>query len=152
MINSSLTGILQDAIGREHCRQAILVTRVGSMVATAGKDALPMAQSLGPIIAAVYGTGRELGRLLGAGEQSFQLQRGRRQDLLLCPMPSGMVLAATFPVQVDEDAALSVADYLIEQIEAMMPAVRSASGNSTLAPELRDEAVSFLDQIFSSAA
>ena len=152
MINSSLTGILQDAIGREQCRQAILVTRVGSLVASAGKDVKPLAQSLGPIISAVFGTGRELGRLLGAGEQSFQLQRGRRQDLLLCPMPSGMVLAATFPVQVDEDRALSVADHLIHQIEALTPSSYLLSSSLTLSPELRDEALSFLDQVFPSAA
>ena len=152
MINSSLTVLLNDVIGREQCRQAILVTRVGSMVAAAGKDARPLAQSLGPIVAAVFGTGRELGRLLGAGEQTFQLQRGRRQDLLLCPMPSGMVLAATFPVQVDEDRALSVADHLIEQIEALTPASAAISNKFALAPELRDEAASMLDQIFTSAA
>ena len=151
-MNSSLTGILQDAIGREQCRQAILVTRVGSLVASAGKDVQPLAQSLGPIVSAVFGTGRELGRLLGAGEQSFQLQRGRRQDLLLCPMPSGMVLAATFPVQVDEDRALSVADHLIGQIEALTPSSYPGNRTLSLSPELRDEAAGFLDQVFPSAA
>ncbi len=152
VIHNSLTGILQDAIGREQCQQVILVTRVGSLVASAGKDAKPLAQSLGPIISAVFGTGRELGRLLGAGEQSFQLQRGRRQDLLLCPMPSGMVLAATFPQQVDEDRALSVADHLIGQIEARTPSTYPQSSGLTLSLELHDEAVSFLDQVFPSAA
>ncbi|WP_031499777.1 hypothetical protein [Bryobacter aggregatus] len=152
MINSSLSGILQGLIGREQCRQAILVTHVGSIVATAGQDAKPFALSLGPIIAAVSGTGRELSRLLGAGEQYFQLQRGRRQDLLLCPMPCGMILAASFPAQVDEGRVLDLADQLIEQIEALTPDTGSASESQPLSPELRDEATSFLDQLFPTAA
>jgi predicted regulator of Ras-like GTPase activity (Roadblock/LC7/MglB family) len=116
MINSSLSGILQDSIGREQCRQILLVSRVGTMVASAVKDSTPVAQSLGPIVASTFGTGGELSRLLGVGEQNFQIQRGRRQDLLLCPMPSGMILAATFPVQVGEEEALSLASHLMDQL------------------------------------
>ncbi len=152
MINSSLSGILQDSIGREQCRQVILVSRVGTMVASAGKESTPLAQSLGPIVASTFGTAGELGRLLGIGDQNFQLQRGRRQDLLLCPMPSGMILAATFPVQVGEDNALALADHLIEQIEALTPSLDSYSPRHPLTPELRDEALAFYDQIFSAAA
>ena len=152
MINSSLSGILQDSIGREQCRQVILVSCAGTMVASAGKESTVIAQSLGPIIASTFGSGGELGRLLGVGEQNFQLQRGRRQDLLICPMPSGMILAATFPVQVGEDRALALADHLIEQIEALTPSLDSYSIRYPLAPELRDEALVFYDQIFSVAA
>ena len=153
MTNSSLSGILQDSIGREQCRQIILVSRIGTMVARAGKESAPVAQSLGRMVASAFANGGELGRLLGGGEQNFQLQRGRRQDLLLCPMPSGMILAATFPVQVDEDHALALADHITQQIEALTPALTPALGaHSPLAPELRDEAFHFFDQIFSSAA
>ena len=152
MINSSLSGILQDSIGREQCRQVILVSRVGTMVASAGKDSNAVAQSIGPIVASTFSTGGELGRLIGVGEQNFQLQRGRRQDLLICPMPSGMILAATFPVQVGEDRALALADHLIEQIDALTPTLDTYAPRYPLAPELRDEALAFYDQIFSVAA
>ncbi len=152
MINSSLSGILQDSIGHEQCRQVLLVSRVGTVVASAVKDSTPIAQSLGPIVASTFGTGSELSRLLGVGEQNFQLQRGRRQDLLLCPMPSGMILAATFPVQVDEENALSLATHLIDQIEALTPATDSYSDRQALSPEMRDEANALLDQLFASAA
>jgi hypothetical protein len=152
MINSSLSGILQDSIGREQCRQVLLVSRVGTVVASAVQDATPIAQSLGPIVASTFGTSGELSRLLGVGEQSFQLQRGRRQDLLLCPMPSGMILAATFPVQVNEEIALSLATHLMDQIEALTPANESYSNRPPLSPELRDEAVALLDQLFAPSA
>jgi len=152
MINSSLSGILQDSIGLEQCRQILLVSRVGTMVASAAKESEPLAPSLGPIVASTFGSGAELGRLLGLGEQDVQIQRGRRQDLLLCQMPSGMILSATFPVQVDEDRARSVASNLIDQIEALTPTTDSYSDLPALHPELRDEAVSLIDSLFSKAA
>ena len=149
MTNSSLSGILQDSIGREQCRQIILVSAIGTIVASAGKESAPVAQSLGRMVASAFANGGELGGLLGVGEQNFQLHRGRRQDLLLCPLPSGMILAATFPVQVDEDHVLALADHIIQQIEALNPAL---GAQSPLAPELLDEAFHFFDQIFRSAA
>jgi len=152
MINSSLSGILQDSIGREQCRQVLLVSHIGTVVASAVKDSTPIAQSLGPIVASTFGTSVELSRLLGVGEQNFQLQRGRRQDLLLCPMPSGMILAATFPVQVDEENALALATHLIDQIEALTPANDSYSNRPALSPEMRDEATALITQLFAPAA
>jgi predicted regulator of Ras-like GTPase activity (Roadblock/LC7/MglB family) len=152
MINSSLSGILQDSIGREQCRQVLLVSRVGTMIASAAKEAQPYAPSIGPIVASTFGTGGELGRLLGVGEQNIQLQRGRRQDMLLCQMPSGMILAATFPVQVDEEHATAFASHLIDQIESLTPSSDAYSDRAPLAPELRDEAVALLDELFAQAA
>ena len=152
MINSSLSGILQDSIGQEQCRQVLLVSRVGTMVANAGKDTHNFTQSLGPIVASTYGSGTELGRLLGVGEQDFQIQRGRRQDLVLCQMSNGMILAATFPVQVDEERAAAFARQLIDQIESLTPAFDPYSDRPLLQPELRDEAIGLLDQIFATAA
>lgn len=152
MINSSLSRILQDSIGQEQCRQVLLVSRVGTMVANAGKDTHNFTQSLGPIVASTYGSGTELGRLLGVGEQDFQIQRGRRQDLVLCQMSNGMILAATFPVQVDEERAAAFARQLIDQIEALTPAFDPYSDRPLLQPELRDEAIGLLDQIFATAA
>lgn len=152
MINSSLSGILQDSIGREQCRQVLLVSRVGTMVASAGKESQSFPPSLGPIVASTFGTGGELGRLLGVGEQNFQLQRCRRQDLLICQMPSGMILVATFPVQVDEERATAFASLLISQIEALTPSTDAYSDRPALAPELRDEVLALVDRIFSQAA
>lgn len=152
MINSSLSGILQDAIGREQCRQVLLVSRVGTVVASAHTESQHFAPSIGPIVAATLSTGGELGRMLGVGEHNFQIQRGRRQDMLLCQMPSGMILVATFPVQVDEDKALTFAGNLIDQVEALTPATLAYADRPGLAPELRDEAVALLDQIFATAA
>ncbi len=151
MINSSLSGILQDSIGREQCRQVVLVSRVGTMVASAAKEAQPVAASLGPIVASTFGRAGDLGRLLGAGEQDFQIQRGRRQDLLLCQMPSGMILAATFPVHVDEERATAFASSLIGKIETLTPSTEAYSDRPSLAPELRDEAIALIDQLFLAA-
>lgn len=152
MINSSLSGILQDAIGIEQCRQVLLVSRVGTMVASAGKDAHQFSQSLGPIVASTFGTGNELSRQLGVGEQNFQITRGRRQDLVLCQMPSGMILAATFPVKIEEERAEEFAAQLIDKIEAYTRSTDAYSDRPALAPELRDEAVRLIDQLFLSAA
>ncbi|MBM3761366.1 MAG: hypothetical protein FJW36_14095 [Acidobacteria bacterium] len=152
MTNSRLSGILQDSIGREQCRQVLLVSRVGTMIASAGKEAQPFASSIGPIVASTFGNGGELGRLLGVGEQNFQLQRGRRQDLLLCQMPSGMILAATFPVQVDEEHATTFASQVIDQIASLTPSSDAYSDRALLSPELRDDAVALLDELFAQAA
>jgi predicted regulator of Ras-like GTPase activity (Roadblock/LC7/MglB family) len=152
MINSSLSGILQDAIGQEQCRQVLLVSRVGTMVAGAGKDTHNFSQSLGPIVASTFGRGAELGRLLGVGDQDFQIQRGHRQDLILCQMSNGMIVAATFPVQVDEERAAAFARQLINQIEALIPSFDPYSDRPLLTPELRDEAIRLVDQIFAATA
>jgi len=152
MINSSLSGILQDSIGLEQCRQVLLVSRVGTVVASAAKESQPVSQSIGANVANTFGAGSQLGRLLGVGEQHVQLQRGRRQDLLLCQMPSGMILAVTFPVQVDEERATAFASDLIDQIDRLTPASDVYADRTSLAPELRDEAVSLIDKIFQAAA
>jgi hypothetical protein len=152
MINSSLSGILQDAIGTEQCRQILLVSRVGTMIASADKEAKLPAPTLGPIVASTFATSNEVSRLLVIGEQDYQLQRGRRQDLLLCSMPSGMILAATFPVKVDEEKALDLANHLIDQIEALTPTIENYANRPALGAELRDEVMSLLDEIFPQAA
>lgn len=152
MINSSLSGILQDAIGRDQCRQVLLVSRVGTMVSSAAGDFLPLSPNIGPIVASTFSTGGELGRLLGIGEQNFQLRRGHRQDLLLCQMPSGMILVAAFPVRVDEERAVAFASGLIDQIEALTPRHDPYADRPALPPELRDASLSLLDQLFAHAA
>lgn len=152
MINSSLSGILQDSIGQDQCRQLLLVSRVGTVVAGAGKETHNFAQSLGPIVASTFEKANELGRLLGVGEQDFQLQRGHRQDLVLCQLPSGMLLAATFPVQVDEERAAAFATNLSDRLEALTPAVDPYAVRTSIAPELRDEALELINRIFSASA
>jgi predicted regulator of Ras-like GTPase activity (Roadblock/LC7/MglB family) len=149
MINSSLSGILQDLVGREHCKQAILVTRAGSLVAQAGGNAVPLEQNLGPIIAAVFGTGRELGRLLGASHSEWHLQRGRRADLFLFPMPGEMVCVACFPPDTEEERAVSLAQHLETHLQALSPAM-SARRRVPLPPELREEAMGVLDLLFAA--
>ncbi len=152
MINSSLSGILQDSIGVEQCRQILLVSRVGTMLASAGKETRQIAHSLGPVVASTFGANTDLGRLLGVGEQNLVLQRGRRQDLLLCQLSSGMILAATFPVKVDEERAAAFAGQLMDQLEGLTLSVNAYTDREPLAPELRDEACRLLDEIFPAAA
>lgn len=151
MINSSLSGILQDSIGRQQCRQILLVSRVGTMVASAVKDSTPISQTLGPIVASTFSTGGELSRQLGMGKPNFHLQRGRRRDLLLCPMPGGMILAATFPTDIEEKSMLALASHLTEQIEALTPANEAFSDRQSLEPELMEDASVLLDQLFAPA-
>ncbi len=153
MTNSSLSGILQDALGQDNCRQVLLVSRVGTVVAGAARDSQALSPSIGPIVASTFATGSELGRLLGAGEHSFHFQRGRRQDLVLCQMPSsGMILAAAFPVQVSEETALAFASEVIEQIETLTPTTHVYSDPPELTSDLRDEATALIDQLFAPAA
>ncbi len=92
-----------------------------------------------------------MSRRLGLGKQNFHLQRGRRRDLLLCPMPGGMILAATFPTEIEEKNVLALASDLIEQIEALTPANEAYSDRQTLEPELLEEASVLIDQLFAPA-
>jgi predicted regulator of Ras-like GTPase activity (Roadblock/LC7/MglB family) len=149
MLNSSLSGLLQDLIGRDHCRQAVLVTRVGSLVAQAGDTGPALELNLGPIIAMVFGTGRQMGMFLGLGQTEWHLQRGRRADLFLFPMPGDMVLVATFPSGVEEERALHVAQQMENSLRALAPNVAEPR-RAPLSPELREEAYAMFDQLFAA--
>jgi predicted regulator of Ras-like GTPase activity (Roadblock/LC7/MglB family) len=153
MMNSSLSGILHDALGQQECRQLLLVSRVGTLIASAVRDSEPLSPALAPIVASNFATGSELSRLLGNGECEYLLQRGHRQDFFLCQMPrSGMILAATFPVQVTESATLEFATRLLNQIESLTPSLDAYADPLPLPPEIRQASLSLLDQLFPAAA
>jgi predicted regulator of Ras-like GTPase activity (Roadblock/LC7/MglB family) len=153
MMNSSLSAILNDALGQQECRQLLLVSRVGTLIASAGRDSESLSPAIAPIVASNFATGSELSRLLGSGECEYLLQRGHQQDFFLCQIPrGGMILAATFPAQVAESATLELATRLIHQIEALTPSLDAYADPLPLPPEIRQASLSLLDQLFPAAA
>jgi hypothetical protein len=153
MTPSNLSSFLLDSLGHDQCCQALLVSRAGTIVSSAAAaHCQPLPSSLGPIAAGAFSTSAQLDRLLGAGEPSLHLHRGLTQDLLLCPLSSGMILVAAFPAGISEDRAASFASTLNARLAAVLPQAQSHPARPLLTPETRDASLALLNQLFAHSA
>jgi predicted regulator of Ras-like GTPase activity (Roadblock/LC7/MglB family) len=150
MLNSSFSEILSELAQAHACRQASLMTRSGSLVGLSrGAETLSISKHenlVSSVTSALSASSRELYRVLGEEEPEYLLIRGLQQSTLISEMPNQLLLVAVFPSAVEEEVARGAAEFVGTRLMNLSPA--SAGAASPLAPELRDQTLRFLDEIF----
>jgi predicted regulator of Ras-like GTPase activity (Roadblock/LC7/MglB family) len=150
MLNSSYSEILSQLVEMETCRRAALLTRSGSLVGISrGAEAstsTTQETALSAVSAALASSTRELFRLLGEEDAEYALLRGQRQTTLISEMPDQLLLVAVFPSAVDEDIARAAAEFVGNKHLHLSPPASSPA--FALQPDLRDQTMRFLDELF----
>ncbi len=150
MLNSSFSEILSELANTHQCRQASLLTRSGSLVGLSrGAESSAIStheNQVSSVTSALSASSRELYRVLGEEEPEYLLIRGMQQTTLISEMPNRLLLVAVFPSAVDEAVARAAAEFVGERLVGLNPA--GADDEREVAPELRDQTLRFLDEIF----
>ncbi len=151
MLNNALSELLRELAQRQHCRQAALLTRAGSLVGLAGEEPLKdrrPAKTLAALATGLGAGGRELCRLLGEEPPNWLLVRGVRQTSVVAEMPNAMLLVLVFPFDaMESDVQVSV-EWMAEQMLALSPARLAAGDRWPVEAQARDRALRELDEIF----
>lgn len=150
MYNSDLSAILRDFLGLDGCRQSILATRVGSIVAAAGFEEEGSLLLSGPLTAALSGSSRELTRVLGERPPEYLLMRSFERVLFEAAVPGDMLFAGVFPGTATETDLQHFLRRLDDRLESLIPAA-AHSDSMAVEGDLREQVMSELDELFATA-
>jgi hypothetical protein len=149
MKNHAFQELLQNLVSPEHCSEAILCTRAGSVVSySRWEGGAPHA--IASISASLSTAVSKLSFLLGETEVDLIIQRGAQKTIALSGMPGDMVLVSVHGANEEESRMRQTCDLLAQRLLQLHP--RGLAGQAAIPEELLAEANAVLDEIFGLAA
>ena len=148
-MQSSLDSALAELVRESGALTVMLVTKQGTVYATAGDSSYMNATAMAALVAGMFSATREVARMVGEDQFSILLQQGERRHIHISLVALETMMIIVFEnrdrIGIIRHAARKTAD----KLASIMPAMRAESGRGEISvPAFKEYALNLIDRIF----
>lgn len=144
--------VLSDLVRESNALTVMLITKQGTVVATAGDTSYLNTTAMAALVAGMFSATREVARMVGEGQFSILLQQGERRHIHISLLAGETMMIVVFEDQNRIGIIRHAARKAGEKLAVVLPKIferQDRSADLSL-PEFKEYALNLIDQIFQS--
>lgn len=145
----SHSGILEDLIKNAQARTALLITKQGTVLASAGETSYLNTTSVAALVAGMFTATREVARLVGENQFSILLQQGELRHIHISLVTNDSMMVVIFEDHNRTGLIRHCAKKAAERLADLPSKVVPVSDISQISlPKFKEYALNLIDRIF----